>query len=73
MVRRDLHNARSRFGSRAQDNKIDSDGIEEIGVALLNNSGLTELTLLKNRCVVVGPSLRSCARVYCNAGHSILH
>jgi hypothetical protein len=32
-----------------EDNKIDSDGIEEIGSALAENVGLIELTLFKNR------------------------
>jgi hypothetical protein len=32
-----------------EDNKIDSDGIEEIGAALADNRGLIELTLFKNR------------------------
>jgi hypothetical protein len=32
-----------------EDNKIDSDGIEEIGAALADNVGLIELTLFKNR------------------------
>jgi hypothetical protein len=32
-----------------QDNKIDSDGIEEIALALADNVGLTDLTLFKNR------------------------
>jgi hypothetical protein len=32
-----------------EDNKIDSDGIEEIGAALADNRGLIEMTLLKNR------------------------
>ncbi len=32
-----------------ENNKIDSDGIEEIGAALVDNRGLVEITLLKNR------------------------
>jgi threonine aldolase len=32
-----------------ENNKIDSDGIEEIGAALVDNRGLIEITLLKNR------------------------
>ena len=32
-----------------EDNKIDSDGIEAIGAALADNTGLIELTLFKNR------------------------
>jgi hypothetical protein len=32
-----------------EDNKIESQGIEEIGAALADNRGLVELTLLKNR------------------------
>ena len=32
-----------------EDNKIDSDGIEAIGAALKDNTGLIELTLFKNR------------------------
>jgi hypothetical protein len=35
-----------------QGNKLDSDGIEDIGTALADNVGLNELTLFKNRCVL---------------------